>query len=62
MQPEEKVERVLFDVPIEVGKSLVTLPALVAKGLFVDVLLGANWLKAIGARLNITRLRNKSYG
>ena len=53
---EKKVREVFYDVPIEVGKSLVTLPALVAEGLFVDVLLGANWLKAVGARLNITRL------
>ena len=39
---EKKLRSVLFDVPIEVGNSLVSLPALVADGLFVDVLLGAN--------------------
>ena len=43
-------------MPIEVGQSLVMLPALVADGLFVDVLLGANWMKAVGARLDINRL------
>ena len=53
---EKKVREVFYEIPIEVGKSLVTLPALVAEGLFVDVLLGANWLKAVGARLDITRL------
>ena len=35
---------------------MVMLPAMIAEGLFVDVLLGANKLKAVGARLNITRL------
>ena len=39
---EKKIRDVFFDVPIEVGQSLVMLPALVADGLFVDVLLGAN--------------------
>ena len=53
---EKKVREVSYDVPIEVGKLLVTLPALAAEGLFVDVLLGANWLKAIGACLDITWL------
>ena len=32
------------------------LPALVADGLFVDVLFGANWMKAVGACLDINRL------
>ena len=32
------------------------MPALVADGLFVDVLLGANWLKAVGACLDVSRL------
>ena len=45
-----------FDVPIEVINSLVGLPALVVDGLFVDVLLGANWLKAVGACLNVSWL------
>ena len=44
---EKKVREVFYDVPIEVGKLLVTLPALVAEGFFVDVLIGANWLKAL---------------
>ena len=39
---EKKIREVFFDVPIEVVQSLVTLPALVADGLFVNVLLGAN--------------------
>ena len=39
---EMKIRDVFFVVSIEVGQSLVTLPALVADGLFVDVLLGAN--------------------
>ena len=53
---EKKVREVFYEVPIEVGKLLVTLLAIVAEGFFVDVLLGANWLKAVGARLNITQL------
>ena len=53
---EKKIRDVLFDVPIEVGQSLVTLPALVADGLFLDILLGANWMKAVGACLDINRL------
>ena len=32
------------------------MPALVADGLFVDILLGANWLKAVGARLDVGQL------
>ena len=43
-------------MPIEARQSLVTLPALVADGLFVDILLGANWIKAVGARMDINRL------
>ena len=39
---EKKSRSVFFDVPFEVRCSLVSLPALVADGLFVDVLLGAN--------------------
>ena len=35
---------------------MVMSPAMIAEGLFVDVLLGANKLKAVGARLNITRI------
>ena len=46
---EKKVREVFQDLPKEVEKWLVTLPALVAEGLFVEVLLGANWLKAVGA-------------
>ena len=53
---EKKIQDVFFDVPIEDGQSLVTLPALVANGLFVEVLLGANWMKAVGACLDINRL------
>ena len=45
-----------FDITIKVGNSLVRLPALVADGLFVDVLLGANWLKAVGACLDVSCL------
>ena len=56
---EKHLREVLYDVTIEVGKLLVKLPAFVAEGLFVDFLLGANWLKAIGACLNITRLEIK---
>ena len=32
------------------------MPALVADGLFVDVLLGANWLKTVGACLDVSQL------
>ena len=39
---EKKIRDVFFDVPIEVGQSLVMLPALVADGLFVDVLFSPN--------------------
>ena len=53
---KKKIRDVFFDVPIEVGQSLVTLPALVADGLFVDVLLGANWMKATRARFKVTWL------
>ena len=53
---EKKTRSVLFDVPIEVKHSLVSLPALVADGLFMDVLLGANWLKAVGACLDVGQL------
>ena len=53
---EKKSRSVFFDVPVEVGNSLVSLPALVTDGLFVDVLLGANWLKAVGACLDVGRL------
>ena len=34
----------------------VSLPALVANDLFVDILLGANWLKTVGARLDMSQL------
>ena len=47
---------VLFDVPIEVRNSLVSLPSLAADGLFVEVLLGANWLKAVGACIDVSWL------
>ena len=53
---EKKSRSVFFDVPIKVGHSLVSLPTLVADGLFVDVLLGANWLKAVGACLDVSQL------
>ena len=53
---EKKTRSVFFDVPIKVGHSLVSLPALVADGLFVDVLLGANWLKAVGACPDVGQL------
>ena len=36
---------------------MVMLPAMIAEGLFVDVLLGANKLKAVGARLDMTWLK-----
>ena len=39
---------------------MVMLPARIAEGLFVDVLLGANKLKAVGACLDITRLENRA--
>ena len=53
---EKNSRSVFFDVSIKVRNSLVSLPALVADGLFVDVLLGANWLKAVGACLDVSRL------
>ena len=54
---EKKIRGVFFDVLIEVGQSLVTKPALVADILFLEVLLGANWKKAVGACLDINRLK-----
>ena len=39
---EKKIGSVFFDVPIEGGHFLVSLLALIADFLFVDVLLGAN--------------------
>ena len=39
---EKNLSNVFFDVPIEVENSLVSLPALVADSLVVDVLLGDN--------------------
>ena len=53
---KKKSRDAFFDKPIEVGNSLVSLPALVADGLFVDVLLGANWMKAVSARLDVGQL------
>ena len=53
---EKKSRNMFFDVPTEVGNSLVSLPVLVADGLFLDVFLGANWLKAVGACLDVSQL------
>ena len=39
---EKKVREVFYDVLMKVGKSLVTLPALVAEGFFVEVLFSVN--------------------
>lgn len=44
-------------MPTEVKQSLVTLPALFVDCLFLDVLLGGNWLKAVSSRLGINRLK-----
>lgn len=50
----DKKERILFfNVPIEVGSSLVSLPDLVADGLLVDALLDSNWMIAVGAWLDV---------
>ena len=54
---DKKTRSVFFDVPIEVGHSLASFPALVADGFFVDIIFGANWLKAVGACLDINRLK-----
>ena len=53
---EKKSRSVFFDVPIEFGNSLVSFSALVADGLFMDILLGANWLKAVSACLDVSCL------
>ena len=53
---EKKLRYVFFYVPIEVRNSLVSLTALVADGLFEDVLLGANWMKAVSACLDVGQL------
>ena len=54
---EKKLRSVFFDAPIEVGNLLVSLLALVADGLFVDILLGSNWLKAVGACIDVSWLK-----
>ena len=43
-------------MPIKDVNSLVSLPVPVADGLFVDILLDANWLKAVGACLDVVWL------
>ena len=48
-QHREEVDRGFYDMLKEIGKFLVSLHALVADGLFVEILLGANWLKAVRA-------------
>ena len=53
---EKKIRDIFFDMPIDVRQSLVMLPALAADSLFVDVLLGANWIKYVGACLDINRI------
>ena len=53
---EKKSRRIFFNILIEVENSLVSLPALVVDGLFVDIFLGAKWLKAVGACLNVSWL------
>ena len=45
---EKKLRSEFFDVLIEVGNPLISLPTLLANGLFLGVLLGANWLKTVG--------------
>ena len=54
---EKKIRFFFFDVPIEVGQSLVKVPDLVADGFFVEILLGAKWIIAVGAHLDINRLK-----
>ena len=53
---EKKTMSVFFDVPIEVGHSMIRVPVVVAVGLFVDVLLGANWSKTVSACLDVMQL------
>ena len=53
---EKKGRSVFFYVPIEVRNSLVSLLVLLADGLFLDVLLGANRLKAVGTFLVVSQL------
>ena len=45
-----------FDAPFKVRNSLVILPMLVADGLFVDVLLGANWMRVVSAFFDVGQL------
>ena len=56
MHGEKKTRSVFYDVPIKVRHSLVSLPVLVADGFFVDVLLSANWLKAVSACFDLSWL------
>ena len=41
-----KHRKVIKEVDIEVGKSKATVPTIILEGLYFDVLLGMNWLKA----------------
>ena len=50
---KKKSRDLFFDLPIEVKNSLVSLPALVVDGLFVDVLLSAHSMKAISSYLDV---------
>ena len=40
---EKKLRDMFFDGPIVVKNSLVSLPALIADGLFIDIFLSGNW-------------------
>ena len=44
-------------MPKEVGHNLVLFPANIADGISVDVLLGTNWMKAVGICLDIDRVK-----
>lgn len=52
------IQYMFFDVPIEVGNTHVTLPALKADSLFVEVFIGANWMKAVGTCLDLILVIN----
>ena len=54
---ENRSRVVFFEGPIKVGNSLIKLLALVADGQILVVYLGANWLKTVGACLDVSWLK-----
>ena len=47
--------KVFYNVKIQVGRSVTRLPAILAKGLQLNLLLGVNWIAAAKAQININQ-------